>query len=380
MRKPDLILSLPKDHFFARRSSESSKIRMSLSFSISVPVGAWHPFLPACLQSLACQKVGLNVSLLDASGDARVADVASRFAGFLHYRRHGPDGGQSAAIVEGWAKAPGAILGWLGADDILMPGALKAALAAFESDPALDMVCGHSAILDQKGRMTGYHWEVEPPGPRILEANIISQPSCFFRRAAYEAAGGIDESLHYTMDWDLWIRLHKSGAKAGFIDAPLSMAMWGDETKTISWGARRREELRRIIGAYAPAEKRKKIYRAFAIHNLISRARLAGLTRAVDRGRKSALGIGADGEVRPGAKLYLAHYGDEPRESVAIEFAGGAESVGIAASEPAHVTVESRKTVSVAFKTPVESGHCVVLTLEPRSVARVRLRFAQWRG
>lgn len=352
---------------------------MSLSFSIAVPVGAWHPFFPSCLESLACQPGPVNVALLDASGDARVSEVANRFAGFLHYRRRGPDAGQSAAIVEGWAKAPGDILGWLNADDVLMPGALAKARAAFAGDPACDMICGHSVIVDEKARMIGYHWEVEPPGPRILEANIISQPSCFFRRAAYEAAGGLDENLHYTMDWDLWIRLHKNGARAAFIDEPLSIVLWGDDTKTISWSAQRREELRRIIDTYAPVEERGKIFRAFAIHNLLSRGRLSALTQAVDRGRKVAFGIGASGLLHPGARLHFAHYDADPRGALAIVFSRGARNVKVAPDRPARISVESANTIIADFENPV-AGDCSVivgLATDPRD--KIRLRYAEWR-
>lgn len=321
----------------------------------------------------------MKASLLDASGDPRVSDVANRFAGFLHYRRHGPDSGQSAAIAEGWAKTPGDILGWLNADDILMPGALAEARAVFASEPGLDMACGHSAVIDDQQRMTGYQWTVEPPGPRILETNIISQPSCFFKRAACEKAGGLDESLHYTMDWDLWIRLFRSGAKAGFIDAPLSMVLWGEGTKTISWNARRRDELRRIIEIHAPSEKRRKIFRAFAIHNLMSRINLSTLTRMIERGRASVFGLGADGAIAPGAKLYLAHYDAAPKEGVSIALSGGAEKLGVRSSEAARTRLAGAGEVHVEFERPLQSGRLAVLTLEPAGGARLRFRFAEWR-
>ena len=35
----------------------------------------------------------------------------------------------------------------------------------------------------------------------------IFSPSVFFTRAAYEAAGEIDETLDLTMDYDLWLRI-----------------------------------------------------------------------------------------------------------------------------------------------------------------------------
>ena len=46
--------------------------------------------------------------------------------------------------------------------------------------------------------------------PKLLRENFISQPAVFWRRDLWQAAGGrLDESLHYTMDYDLWLRLGK---------------------------------------------------------------------------------------------------------------------------------------------------------------------------
>jgi hypothetical protein len=46
----------------------------------------------------------------------------------------------------------------------------------------------------------------------LLEGgNPIAQPSAFFRRSALEVAGPLVESLHYAMDFDLWLRLATVG-------------------------------------------------------------------------------------------------------------------------------------------------------------------------
>jgi hypothetical protein len=37
----------------------------------------------------------------------------------------------------------------------------------------------------------------------------IYSPAVFFTREAYEAVGGLDETLHMTMDYDLWLRIGK---------------------------------------------------------------------------------------------------------------------------------------------------------------------------
>ena len=245
-------------------------------FSISTPVGAYHPLLPYCLESLRHQ-VGavFAVSLLDASGDPRVQRLADEYRDVIGYRRHGSDDGQAAAIREGWAQCDGDILGWLNADDLLFPGALTAAAARFIADADVDVVYGHSAICDEHMRMTGYHWAVSPPGPDLVLGCNISQPSCFFRRSTYEAVGGLDGTLHYTMDWDLWLRLHAAGARFSFIEEPLSAVFWGAGTKTSRFNAARRGELTRLIDRYAPPKLRSRVLRGFAAQAALDHLRPA---------------------------------------------------------------------------------------------------------
>ncbi|MBB5520084.1 glycosyltransferase [Amphiplicatus metriothermophilus] len=348
-----------------------------LSFSIAVPVGGYHPFLPRNLASLSAQHAALQVSLLDASGDPRVRDVADRYGALLAYRRHGPDAGQSAAIIEGWANTPGEILGWLNADDILMPGALARAEAAFRRDPSLDMVYGHSVILDDAGRMIGYHWAVEPQEERILETNVISQPSCFFRREAYERAGGLDRDLHYTMDWDLWVRLFKSGAKIGFINAPLSMVLWGRETKTASFNTRRRAELARLIDAHASGGRRRRTFRGFAVQAFLDRLNPGfpkdSLLHFLHRRSPSIYGVRADGWIESKARLYLAHYDDTPKRGVEIVFARAARGARLECDKiVARVDADGRALKAI-FEQPIEAGQTVVLDIAlPQGGARLR--------
>lgn len=295
-----------------------------MRFSISIPVGSYHPFLPHCLESLAQQRVNLDVALLDASDDERVKAVAKDYESLITYSRHGPDNGQSAAILEGWRNTGGDILGWLNADDMLFPDALEKAAKTFEREEKFDVVYGGSTIVDGDDSFTGYHWAVEPPSSRLLEAGIISQPSCFFKRNAHDSVGGIDVDLHYTMDWDLFIRLFRNGAKFGFIDEPMSKVLWGGDTKTSSFVKQRRKELRRIIGDYAPADKKRKIFRSFFIHHLVERIRPTLLqnliTRSLVRGRKTVNGLAADGAITDQAEITLVHYSKKKHTALKLFF------------------------------------------------------------
>ena len=283
-----------------------------ISFAVSIPVGAYHPFLPFCLKSLLAQSVPVEIALLDASGDPRVRALADRYDDAISYRRHGPDAGQSAAIIEGWKNTEGAVLAWLNADDILFPHAFERAVREFED--GADLVCAHSVVINDAGATTGYHWGVEKPGPNLLKSNVISQPSCFFRRNVCDSVGGLNQDLHYTMDWDLWVRLYESRASFRFVDDTFSQVMWGRKTKTASFNQNRRNEIRDVLSKYAPAAERAQILDAFARESRIDRLPMAFARtvagRFLARGRPVVRGISGIGEISSSAEIPLVHYLD----------------------------------------------------------------------
>tara|TARA_R110000850_G_scaffold62_3_gene257 strand:+ start:4114 stop:5181 length:1068 start_codon:yes stop_codon:yes gene_type:complete len=352
-------------------------------FAFSVPVGSWHPFLAASLASLKAQGPDIAVALLDASGDPRVRALADQHDDWLSYRRHGPDYGQSDAIIEGWRNVPGDWLGWLNADDILMPGALDRVRARLAEKPDLDVIYGHSSIIDQTGAMTGYHFNVEPPGPRLLQAGIISQPSCFFRRAVCESVGGVNADLHYTMDWDLWIRMYEAGAKFDFIDTAMSMVLWGDDTKTASLNKRRRSELQDIISRHAPKAAQSGTFRAFVVHAAADRVWPASLRervrRRLRRSGPSVFGIRADGLVQPDALLFLAHYDAEPKGGLVLEFDSDPGGLRVSGETLADDIGRTGKTVEIKLSPALAGGETLSLQLTPEPGSTVRFLRAAWR-
>ncbi|MEL7488006.1 MAG: glycosyltransferase [Pseudomonadota bacterium] len=348
---------------------------MSSTFCISIPIGAYHPFLRHCLASLAIQNPRPQVALLDASSDARVHALADQFDDLLSYRRHGPDGGQSDAILEGWAHLDGDILGWLNADDFLYPDALKTARDAFKRDPQADVVYGHSVIIDDDSRIKGYHWAVEPPSERLLFTDIISQPSCFFRRTAYEAIGGLNKDLHYTMDWDLWVRLWEHGAVFSFIDETLSGVLWTRDAKTGGLNAARRAEISAILKRNVPLSRRIKSQIGFGLHYLfeyVAPAPIARRLRGAVRPDATVInGIGRNGEIVSEAALPIVHYDESPKDKILLTFHRGAASAGVLVNGAAPEIANSGDIISLQLDAPIGPG--VILQLDIKNTGPVAL-------
>lgn len=132
--------------------------------------------------------------------------------------------GQSAALNEGWRLAGGEILGWLNSDDTYLPGALRQVVAFFDAHPEVAVVYGECDYVDAAGRRLR-PYPTRPYDFRELvrrAVNYVPQPAAFVRRRALEAVGGLDESLHFAMDFDLWLRIGAEGL--GFARLPARLA------------------------------------------------------------------------------------------------------------------------------------------------------------
>ena len=57
----------------------------------------------------------------------------------------------------------------------------------------------------------------------LMSFRVISQPGVFFRRSAWERAGGLDISYHYLLDHHLWLRMIQKG-KFAYLPEPLAAA------------------------------------------------------------------------------------------------------------------------------------------------------------
>jgi len=222
-----------------------------LTFAIAIPNYNQSHFLPWALESLRHQSIPFNVAMMDGGSTDNFMAVTDNYSDIITCLRSGPDGGQAAAIKEGKSLVSGDIVAWLNADDYYFPGALEKVAAAFDQDPSLDVVYGNAVHVDGDGLFQSYFFPIQEFDKRDLTRScFICQPACFVRREAYEKIGGIDATLKYTMDWDLWHRLSLSGAKFKYIRELLAAVRYYHGTKTMSGDWQRYREIWRIERKY----------------------------------------------------------------------------------------------------------------------------------
>jgi glycosyltransferase involved in cell wall biosynthesis len=159
-----------------------------------------------------------------------------------------PDGGQSDGINKGIRLARGEIVAWLNADDVYAPGAVTRAVEVLTAQPEAPAVYGDAIFIDASGVEIRPCSHIEPfdLGRLVNELDYIVQPATFFRRSAWEGAGGLDAGLHYCLDYDLMIRLAKE-APLAYLPAVQAYVRMYPTTKTASGGFGRLQEIERMI-------------------------------------------------------------------------------------------------------------------------------------
>jgi glycosyltransferase involved in cell wall biosynthesis len=152
----------------------------------------------------------LELSVFDGGSTDQTVDVLKKYNAQLSFWRSEMDGGQAAAINEGFRRATGDILCWLNSDDLYFRNTLSTVAGLLGSCLDQPVVAyGGCEMFDDRT----HRKEVRPATPfsqKLLETvDFFDQPSVFWTRRAWEMAGPLDESLRYGFDWEWFVRAGK---------------------------------------------------------------------------------------------------------------------------------------------------------------------------
>lgn len=143
------------------------------------------------------------------------------------------DEGQAYAISKGFNMADGSVFAWLNSDDTYLPDAMNAVAEYFRAYPQTGMVYGKTYFTDKTGVVIGTYPTEPFNAKKLAMVTFMTQSSTFFTKKTYYEAGGLYTHLHYTMDFDFWVRVSKK-FKIEYLDAFLSTYRLHAESKTMS--------------------------------------------------------------------------------------------------------------------------------------------------
>jgi glycosyltransferase involved in cell wall biosynthesis len=223
--------------------------------SVVTPSYNQGQFIEQTILSVLGQKYpALEYQILDGGSQDRTVTILQKYDADLAFWRSGKDGGQAAAINEGFRRSSGDILCWLNSDDLYLAHTLNTVAEIFAghlSEPLI-VYGGCELFNDRMGAC-----EVRPAIPfdpvLLAVSDFLDQPSTFWTRKAWEIVGPLDESLHYGFDWEWFIRASKL-CRFVSIGQTLSRYRIHPFHKSGSGGKRRWLELLKIVRMHSSTD------------------------------------------------------------------------------------------------------------------------------
>ncbi len=212
--------------------------------SVVIPSYRGQRWIDAALTSIALERAeGVEVLLVDAGPSSETRDKAAAYTERIRIRIFDRSDLQSwqAKTNFGVTAAAATHVCWLGVDDVWLPGRADKVRAWIGDAPHAALQLAPAAFIDGGGRRLG-RWRCPLPPERDLQSafvtgrllvqNFIAAPAPVFRRDAWIACGGADESLTYTADWDIWLKLaalgpvrYRDAVTVGFRIHPASLTV-----------------------------------------------------------------------------------------------------------------------------------------------------------
>ncbi len=230
-------------------------------------------FLEEAICSVLAQKYPrLEFILLDGGSSDGSVGIIQQYANHLHYWHSRPDAGQADALQQGFAMGSGELMGWLNSDDVLLPGAIERIVQAYHANPNGGLFAGNLVWIDQQGKIVRCKRHPSQ-APFFIRHGVfaVAQPGSFFTPQDYAPVGGLNASLRYVMDADLYIRMLAQGTRYIHVDAWLSGFRLQHASKTVSESALFLQEYERVRlsswHSMKPSRIWKILYKAWQVVN-----------------------------------------------------------------------------------------------------------------
>ncbi|MES1039926.1 MULTISPECIES: glycosyltransferase family 2 protein [Peribacillus] len=210
------------------------------------------PYIDKALESLFNQTYKNMEIIVVNDGSTLYSEKIDPFLDKIIYIKK-ENGGTASALNTGIKNATGDYICWLSSDDIFNPEKTEIQLKAMEREDARFSYTSYYCI-DDNGEIITPIIGIYPPNQlelikAMIRGNIINGCSVMIHRKVFELIGLFDESLLYTHDYDLWLRILQN-FKFHFVPQPLLLYRIHAEMGSKKYEGRIKMENRLVVNRH----------------------------------------------------------------------------------------------------------------------------------
>ena len=197
-------------------SSETTEQQEIPTLSVVTPSYNQGEYLEECIDSVLSQSYpNLEYIIMDGGSTDNSVEIIKKYEKYLTFWQSQPDGGQYAAINEGFRKTKGQIMTWLNSDDKFHPNAFLTVAGVFILRNDVEWISGRLNTLNEQGEQ---FWICEYLTPwsrsKYLKKQFldpwIQQEGTFWRRHLWDRSGSsLRTDLEFAGDLELWTRFFR---------------------------------------------------------------------------------------------------------------------------------------------------------------------------
>lgn len=216
-------------------------MKRSVWLSVVMPTYNGARFVSQALESIALQgDEGVECIVVDDGSSDDTRAIVGTFSNRLNLRLVGEThrGNWMACSNDGLRLAQGQYACFLHQDDFWLPGRVGLMRALIDQNPGEALYIHAIQYVDDTGQRLGRLTCPLPSEPacvdswrlieRLLVQNFIAINAPIFETVRALDLGGLDETLWYTADWDLWLKIASQGRTVYSPSASAAFRIHGD--------------------------------------------------------------------------------------------------------------------------------------------------------
>ena len=185
--------------------------------SIVTPSFNQSEYIEETIRSILLQNYpNLEYIIIDGGSSDNTTEIIKKYEKYISYWVSEPDRGQAHAINKGLEKCTGEVFNWINSDDYLEPNSLLEIGRHFFENKQTQVLCGYTHCYFQETGKTSHTYQmgIKPTVADTILNVEMNQPGSFYRMDVVKRLGGVNETLRYVFDDELWFKyLCKFGLK-----------------------------------------------------------------------------------------------------------------------------------------------------------------------